>query len=174
MATANTIAGIEAGIGSVSVTVNGIGERAGNASLEQVAMAVVLLDERSTSIDISKLPPLCQYVSQVTGRPIPVDRPFTGEAVFCHESGIHCAGILKDPTTYQPFPPERVGREKTRLVAGRHSGTHVLKHMMTEAGMAISQQEAQLLLEAVRAEALRRKSALSLEELVACYRHTSR
>ena len=171
MATANTIAAIEAGIESVSVTVNGIGERAGNAPLEQVATAVALLDERSTSIAISKLPPICQYVSQTTGRPIPVDRPITGEAVFCHESGIHCAGILKDPATYQPFAPERVGREKARFVAGRHSGTHALKHMMAEAGLAISQPEARLLLEAVRAEALRRKSALSLEELVACYRH---
>jgi len=170
MATANTMAGIEAGIGSVSVTVNGIGERAGNAPLEQVAMAIALLGERSTSIDSRKLLPICQYVSQAVRRPIPVDQPITGEAVFCHESGIHCAGILKDPATYQPFSPDRIGREPARLVAGLHSGTHGLRHMMAEAGMAITQQEARLLLEAVRCEALKRKSALSSEEVVACYR----
>jgi homocitrate synthase NifV len=172
MATANTMVAIEAGIESVSVTVNGIGERAGNAPLEQVATATALLEERSTSIDISKLSPLCRYVSEATGRPIPLNQPITGEAVFCHESGIHCAGILKDPATYQPFAPERIGRGKARLVAGRHSGTHALKHMMAEAGMAISQQEAEMLLKAVRCEALKRKSSLSLEELVACYHQT--
>ena len=172
MATANTIAAIETGVQAVSVTVNGIGERAGNAPLEQVAMAIALSDQRSTAIEVSKLMPLCRYVSKATRRPIPMDRPITGEAVFCHESGIHCAGILKDPATYQPFAPERVGREKVRLVAGRHSGTKALKHMMAEAGMAIPEQEARLLLDAVRAEAIERKAALSLEELVACYHRT--
>jgi len=172
MATANTIAAIEAGIQAVSMTVNGIGERAGNAPLEQVAVAVGLLDNRSTSIDARKLVKISRFVSRSTHRPIPVDQPITGEAVFRHESGIHCAAILKDPTTYQPFPPEMLGRERAQLVAGRHSGAAVLKHLMAEAGVVLPGEKTGRLLRAVRAEALRKHTALSSCDLLRLYQRS--
>jgi homocitrate synthase NifV len=172
MATANTIAAIEAGIRAVSVTVNGIGERAGNAPLEQVAVAVATLENRYGSVDLQKLLPISRLVSRTTNRPIPVDQPITGEAVFRHESGIHCAGILKDPATFQPFSPEILGREKAQLVAGRHSGTKVLEHLMVEAGVALPREKTGELLMAVREEALRKQSALSSLDLIRLYRRT--
>jgi homocitrate synthase NifV len=172
MATANTIAAIEAGIQAVSVTVNGIGERAGNAPLEQVAVAVATLEHRNCSVDLRKLLPISQLVSRTTNRPIPVDQPITGEAVFRHESGIHCAGILKDPATYQPFSPEMLGREKAQLVAGRHSGTKVLKHLLAEAGVVFPKEKTGEFLMAVREEALRKQSALSSRDLMELYRRT--
>jgi homocitrate synthase NifV len=170
MATANTIAAVEAGIPAVSVTVNGIGERAGNAPLEQVAVAVATLDHRNSAIDLRKLLPISQLVSRTTNRPIPVDQPITGEAVFRHESGIHCAGILKDPATYQPFSPEMLGREKAQLVAGRHSGTKVLEHLMAKAGVILPRAKTGELLMAVREEALSKQSALSSRDLMELYR----
>jgi homocitrate synthase NifV len=172
MATANTIAAIEAGIRAVSVTVNGIGERAGNAPLEQVAVAVATLDHRNCAIDLRKLLPISRLVSRRTNRPIPVDQPITGEAVFRHESGIHCAGILRDPATYQPFSPEMLGREKAQLVAGRHSGTKVLEHLMAEAGIVLPREKTGELLVAVREEALRKQSSLSSHDLIRLYRRT--
>jgi homocitrate synthase NifV len=170
MATANAVAAIEAGIPAVSVTVNGIGERAGNAALEQVAVAVTTLAERTSSIDLGQLTAICRLVSRTTGRPIPVDRPVTGEAVFRHESGIHCAGILKDPATYQPFAPETLGRGRAQLVAGRHSGTQVLKHLLSEADLTTTEAQLRPLLSAVRAEALRKKGTLSVQDLKRLYR----
>jgi homocitrate synthase NifV len=172
MATANTIAAIEAGIGAVSVTVNGIGERAGNAPLEQVAVAVATLDDRHSAIDTRKLMAVCRFVSRVTHRPIAVDRPITGDAAFSHESGIHCAAVLKDPDTYQPFSPEMVGRRRSRLVVGRHSGSAVLKHTMKKAGLILDDQKTGQLLASVRTEALRKKAPISPGELVQLYHQT--
>lgn len=172
MATANTIAAIEAGIQAVSVTVNGIGERAGNAPLEQVAVAVATLDHRNSTIDLRRLLPISQLVSRTTNRPIPVDQPITGEAVFRHESGIHCAGILRDPASYQPFSPEMLGRAKAQLMAGRHSGAVVLQHLLAEAGVVLPREETGELLRAVREEALRTQSALSSRDLIRLYRRT--
>lgn len=171
MATANTVAAIEAGIPAVSVTVNGLGERAGNAPLEQVAVAVETIGDRHSSIEAQKLMGICRLVSQASNRPIPVDQPVTGDAVFRHESGIHCAGILKDPLTYQPFAPETLGREKAELVAGRHSGSKILRHLMSEAGVSLSTEKTEELLSLVRAEAVRRRKALSSRDLVSLYRH---
>jgi homocitrate synthase NifV len=173
MATANTIAAVEAGIGAVSVTVNGIGERAGNAPLEQVVVAVNTLYGRSSVVDSRKLMPLCRFVSRASRRPIAVDCPITGEAVFRHESGIHCAAVLKDPDAYQPFSPEILGRTGAQLVVGRHSGSAVLNHLMEEAGVTLDDQKTEQLLASVRTEALRTKAPLSPGELVRLYRQTT-
>ena len=174
MATANSVTAIEAGIHAVSMTVNGVGERAGNAPLEQVAMAVALMEDRATSVDARALIPICHLVSRAIRRPIPEDQPITGQAVFRHESGIHCAGILKDPETYQPFVPEMIGREKAQLVVGRHSGAGVLQHLMAEAGVDLTPEQTRKLLSAVREEALQRQGFLSRDDLVQFYRDTLR
>lgn len=171
MATANTVAAVEAGVQSVSVTVNGVGERAGNAPLEQVAMAVQALGDRTTTVDTKQLMQICRFVSRLTKRPIPVDRPITGAAVFSHESGIHCAAMLKDPGSYQPFSAELVGRDDSQLVVGRHSGSSIIKHVMKRAGVVLDAQKTDKLLSAVRAHSLKKKAALSPCELVQLYQH---
>jgi homocitrate synthase NifV len=172
MATANAVSAIEAGIQAVSVTVNGIGERAGNTPLEQVAVAIATVENRCSGIDARKLTELCRFVSRAVDRPIAADRPITGEAVFRHESGIHCAGILKNPRTYQPFLPQSLGRSKEQLVFGRHSGSTAVSHSLAKAGVRVQTHKSGSLLTALRREALRKKSFLTLEELVRLYRTT--
>ena len=142
MASANAFSAVEAGASSVSVTVNGLGERSGNAPLEQVAVAMNLSDRYNTTIDVTHLMNLCAYVAEASDRPIPVDKPITGSGVFLHESGIHCAGLLKDPLSYQPFHPESVGRKGFRFMLGRQSGSHSIMHMLGKAGIDISKEEA--------------------------------
>ena len=159
MATANTIAAVEAGIGAVSVTVNGIGERAGNAPLEQVVVAVNTLDGRSSVVDSRKLMPLCRFVSRAsrTG-PLRWTAPLPARRSFSHESGIHCAAVLNDPDAYQPFSPEILGRTGAQLVVGRHSGSAVLNHLMEKAGVTMDEQKTEQLLASVRIEALRTRA----------------
>jgi len=171
MATANTIAAIEAGVGSVSVTVNGLGERAGNAPLEQVAVATHTLAHRYCAVDPKRLMTLCRFVSRITNRPIAVDQPISGDGVFSHESGIHCAALLKDPTTYQPFDPKILGRQGARLVVGQHSGSRVVQHVMEKAGVKLNQAQAERFLTVVRTEAARRKSNLSAADLARLCAH---
>jgi homocitrate synthase NifV len=170
MAAANTVTAVEAGIEAVSATVNGIGERAGNAALEQVATAIALIEARASRIVLPKLVEVCRLVSQVSRRPFPVAQPITGEGVFRHESGIHGQALLKDPLAYQPFLPGMVGREDMQLVAGRHSGRAVLRHLMARAGVGLSETDTGRLLEAVRVEAARRRAVLSPRDLERLYR----
>lgn len=120
LATANAIAGIKGGAEHISVTVNGIGERAGNASLEEVVMILEKLEGLKTGINTKWLKDLSLLVSRLSGRQLPPDKPIVGELVFSHESGIHVDGIIKDPSNYEPFPPEEIGM-KRKLVIGKHS-----------------------------------------------------
>jgi homocitrate synthase NifV len=122
MATANTVTAAQAGAHAVSVTVNGLGERAGNACLEEVAMAINLSTRFSCRILCDQLPPLCDAVARASRRQLPVNKPIVGQDVFSHESGIHCHALIKDPNTYQPFLPETVGRGEAVFVSGKHSG----------------------------------------------------
>ena len=142
MASANAFSAVEAGASAVSVTVNGLGERSGNAPLEQVAVAMNLSGKFNTTIDTAHLMNLCTYVAEASSRPIPSDKPITGSGAFLHESGIHCAGLLKDPLSYQPFLPETVGRKGFRFTLGRQSGSHSIMHMLGKAGIEISRDEA--------------------------------
>jgi homocitrate synthase NifV len=129
MATANTVTAAQAGADAVSVTVNGLGERAGNACLEEVAMALNMSTRLLGSrIRCDRLPSLCGAVAGASRRRLPVGKPIVGRDVFSHESGIHCHALLKDPTTYQPFLPESVGRSKTTFIAGKHSGRSLVHH----------------------------------------------
>ena len=125
LATANALAGIKGGAVYVSVTVNGIGERAGNASLEEVVMALEKIEGIKTGINIRRLKELSLLVSMSSGKPIPPNKPIVGDLVFTHESGIHVDGVIKDPTNYEPFPPEDVGA-KRRLIIGKHSNKRLL------------------------------------------------
>ncbi|EEW25363.1 homocitrate synthase [Rhodobacter ferrooxidans] len=135
MATANTLAAAKAGASHLSVTVNGLGERAGNAALEEVA-AVLAAGGRQTGIALDKLVALSALVAKASGRPVPAAKPIVGDAVFTHEAGIHVDALLKDRRTYESaaLPPERFGRQH-RLVAGKHSGAAGIARALAEAGL---------------------------------------
>lgn len=122
MAVANTICALEAGARCASVTVNGLGERAGNAALEEVALALRVSCARDAGVVTSKLGALSDLVAAASGRPLAPDKPVTGEAAFRHESGIHCAGLLRDRRTYESFHAPDIGRVTPDFILGRHSG----------------------------------------------------
>lgn len=128
LATANALAAAKAGAGHLSVTVLGLGERAGNAPLEEVALALLQLSGLDPKIRTKLLPRLFKAVERASGRPIPPGKPIAGSAAFTHESGIHVDGLLKNPQTYQPFPPALVGR-RHEIVGGKHSGGAALKYL---------------------------------------------
>ncbi len=121
MATANTIAALRGGASQAHVTVNGIGERAGNASLEEVVMSLESLYKIKTGLRCEDLYQISRMVSHMTGIPVAPNKSIVGENAFTHEAGIHVHGLLADTATYEPISPERVGR-KRRIVLGKHAG----------------------------------------------------
>lgn len=173
MATANAVTSVQAGAGALSLTVNGLGERAGNAALEEVVMALNLTERFATGVDTRSLYPLCLMVAAMSGRPIPVSKPVVGENCFRHESGIHCSGLLKDPRTYEPFPGEAVGRSESELVIGKHSGSAAIRQVMNALGVAVDRRQATALLEIARETARLRKSCLTAHDLISLCRRGS-
>ena len=143
-ATANTVAGLRAGARQAEVTMNGIGERAGNTSLEEVVMT---LHTRSpllgleTGIDTRQLARTSQMVSNYTGIAVPRNKAIVGENAFAHEAGIHQDGMLKDQRTYEIMTPETVGLSGSKLVLGKHSGRHAFRIRMRELGFELTQAE---------------------------------
>jgi homocitrate synthase NifV len=151
MATANTLAAVLAGAVSVDVTVNGLGERAGNAPLEEVVMALRLTLKKTCGIDARRFGELSALVARASGRPLPPDKPVTGAGVFRHESGIHVRGLLADRRTYEPFAPEAVGHADTEIVLGKHSGGAAIRQVLAEKGICLNAEEATHLAADVRA-----------------------
>lgn len=138
LAVANTLACIAEGANVVQCTVNGIGERAGNASLEEVAMALTLHEDqygRTAKIDTTKFAPLCKLVAELTGIAMSPMKPVGGSNIFASEAGIHQDGLLKNPDTYLPFRPEVVGADGIYLVLGRHSGKSAVAHQLQQYGV---------------------------------------
>ena len=135
LATANTLVAAAAGASHLSVTVNGLGERAGNAALAEVAAAMEASGV-ATGIGLPVLPPLSELVARASGRPLPLSKPIVGEHVFTHEAGIHVDGLLKDRRTYEAeeIAPDRFGRAH-QLVVGKHSGIAGLCRALEEAGL---------------------------------------
>ena len=131
MAMANTVAALRAGAGCAHVTVNGIGERAGNTPLEELVMTLELLYRHPTGIRTEEIYRLSSLVSRMTGVPLPTNKAIVGEMAFTHESGIHAHGVLREPSTYEPVPPERVGR-KRRIMLGKHSGSASVEAALAE------------------------------------------
>lgn len=165
MATANTVAALESGAAAASVTVNGLGERAGNAALEEVVMALRCTTRRRCGVDTTGLAALSALVARASGRPIPVAKPITGEAAFQHESGIHCHGLLRDSRTYEPFPAVDVGRTPAEFIIGTHSGSAAVLSVLSEHGIRVNRESVPSLLEQVRNHARGAKRPLSIEEL---------
>ncbi len=165
LATANTLAAVRAGATDVSVTVGGLGERAGNAALEEVAAALECLQGVSTDIDLSQLADLAALLAEATSRGVPAGKAIIGRDVFAHESGIHVAGLLADPETYRGPDPAMFGRRHS-IVIGKHSGAKALAHALGECGVVLSPEAAPRLVALVRGRAMRLKRALTRAELL--------
>jgi len=169
MATANGVTAVDAGAKALSVTVNGLGERAGNAPLEEVAMALFEVGGYRGCINTSLLTELCTMVAMASGRAIPDSKPIVGNNIFRHESGIHCSGLLKDAASYQLFQPEKVGEKECEYVIGYHSGSAAIGHALKQQGILIDKTMAEKLLPLVRKKARRRKSQITPAELKDLY-----
>jgi homocitrate synthase NifV len=165
LATANALAGVKAGATSVNTTVNGLGERAGNAALEEVVVALKQLYGIKVGVNTQRLLELSRMVAQASGAAVPPWKAIVGENAFTHESGIHAAGILKNPATYEPFAPEEIGSQH-RLVAGKHSGRHLVSELLRQQGIQLKEEEVQSILTAVRQLSTQIKRSLTPEELV--------
>jgi len=168
LATANTLAAIRAGATHASATVNGLGERAGNAALEEVVMALRHLHGVETGVDTTTLPALSELVARASARPIAAGKCIVGAAVFSHESGIHVDGLLKDRRNYESFDPAEVGREH-RIVLGKHSGSASVRAAYARLGLSPSASESQALLALIRRHVLATKREPSDRDLRAFY-----
>ena len=164
MATANAIAGVRAGARFVNTTVNGLGERAGNAALEEVVMGLKYACGIDPGIDTHRFRELSLLVGKASHRPVPAWKAVVGERVFSHESGLHADGVLKNPNNYECFDPAEVGLTR-RIVVGKHSGTSGVVERYREMGITVSRKEAVCLMEQVRAIAQRIKRPLNEREL---------
>ncbi|MGM7636266.1 2-isopropylmalate synthase [Bacillus sp. Hm123] len=141
MATANSLAAIEAGAGQVEGTINGIGERAGNVALEEVAVALHIRNDfykASTNMKLDEIKRTSNLVSKLTGMIIPANKAVIGDNAFAHESGIHQDGVLKEKTTYEIITPELIGVKSNKLVLGKHSGRHAFKTQAIELGFELA------------------------------------
>ncbi len=171
MATANSLAAVRAGATHVNTTVNGLGERAGNAPLEEVVMALRHLQDIETGVMMHDYPRLSRLVAAASGRAVAANKSIVGEAVFTHEAGIHVDGLLKNPANYQPFDPAEVGRAH-RLVVGKHSGASAVINAYAGIGIPMGQDEAELLLPGVREFATRFKKNPQPDDLRRIYSET--
>jgi 2-isopropylmalate synthase len=144
MAVANSLAAVKGGARQIECTINGIGERAGNCSLEEVVMA---LDTRAdvygigTRIDTTRLYPTSRLVASITGMHVPRNKAIVGENAFAHEAGIHQHGMLKDASTYEIMKPEHVGISHSNLVLGKHSGRHAFRERVEQLGFELNDEE---------------------------------
>jgi 2-isopropylmalate synthase len=144
LAVANTLAGVQAGARQVECTINGIGERAGNASLEELVMAVRVRPDRypyKTGVVSEQLYPSSQLLAEITRVPVQPNKAITGRNAFAHEAGIHQDGILKNPLTYEIMTPQSVGVPDSRLVLGKHSGRHALALRCEQLGHQFDRRE---------------------------------
>lgn len=153
MAVGNSVAALLSGADCASVTVNGLGERAGNAALAETALALKRGAAMETGLDTRGFVELSQLVAAASGRAIPAQQPVVGAAAFRHESGIHTRGLLADRRSYEAFAGEEVGQSSSQFVVGRHSGSAGLQVLAREAGFELDRQQARRLLPLVRARA---------------------
>ena len=171
MAVANTLAAVQVGARQVEVCVNGLGERAGNAALEEVVMALRtrpdLYGGAWTGIQTERLLPTSRLVARVTGLVVARNKPVVGENAFAHESGIHADGILKKRTTYEVMDPKSVGLTKSKLVLGKHSGRHQFRVRLKELGFRLSDAKVDRLFFGPFKELADRKKEVFNEDIVA-------
>lgn len=173
LATANTLAAVRGGATHVSVCVLGLGERAGNAALEEVATALSEVEGRSTRVRSKGLGELAELVAGAARRTIPESKAIVGRAAFSHESGIHVSGLLRDGGAYEALSPARFGRAR-ELVLGKHSGRASVRHALLTLGLSADEASVGRLLDRVRAQASLTKRAVDAAELLRLYEQLGR
>ncbi|MDR3541720.1 MAG: citramalate synthase [Desulfosporosinus sp.] len=165
MATANSLAAVQAGFKALSVTVGGLGERAGNAALEEVAVALKYSLNLGVQIDLKRLNSICLMVSLATDRKIPRAKPVIGQDVFTHTSSIHIDGIQKDFANYQSYPPESVGREHSTSF-GKYSGRKTILRLLKAKGIELDQDTIDELLIKILHQTYQLKRPLEEEDIM--------
>ncbi len=171
MANANALAGIEAGATSLNTTVVGLGERAGNASFEQVVMALIHLYGDKRTFSSQKIKTLVERVCQAARIELPVNAPIVGERIFAHESGIHVDGMMKNKSSYEPFEAEEVGSIRAFPI-GKHSGTGTIAYHLGRLGISVDKKSLTNLLPMVRDMVTLRKKVLTPFELQKLYQES--
>ncbi|TDN58781.1 homocitrate synthase [Paraburkholderia sp. BL10I2N1] len=164
LATANTLAALRAGATHSNTTVNGLGERAGNAALEEIVMGVRHIMGRNTGVDTTALLSISRLVERVSGRPVALNKSIVGASVFAHESGIHTDGLAENASTYESFDPAELGRERS-VVLGKHSGSQSVRQAYDALGLPVSERLVMLLLTRIRHHATQHKQAPSAADL---------
>ncbi len=169
LATANTLAAIRGGATHVNTTVHGLGERAGNAPLEEVVMGLRCFHGACDGIDMTHFVQVSRLVEQASGRPVSWQKSLVGEGVFTHEAGIHVDGLMKDRLNYQGVDPQQLGRDH-RFVLGKHSGTHAVVQAYADIGIHLTLGQAEQLLACVRRFSVQHKKAPDGADLRSFYR----
>jgi 2-isopropylmalate synthase len=166
MAVANTLAAALVGATQLECTINGIGERAGNAALEEIVMALhtrKALFDRTCRIDTTQIYRTCKLVSALIGRPIPANKAIVGANAFAHESGIHQHGVLSESTTYEIMTPQSIGLAENKLVLGKHSGRHAFEARVVKMGYNLTSDELNRAFERFKDLADRKKTVTELD-----------
>ncbi|MDD2809276.1 homocitrate synthase [Rhodoferax sp.] len=165
LATANTLAALRGGATHANTTVNGLGERAGNAALEEVVMGVRHLHHAQTGVDTQALVPISRLVERASGRQVAFNKSIVGAAVFTHESGIHIDGLLKNAATYESFDPSELGRHRS-TVLGKHSGSQAVRQAYQKLGVMLDDEALTArLLARIRDHAMRVKQEATPDQL---------
>ncbi len=170
MAVANSLTALECGFSAVSMTVLGLGERAGNAPLEEVVLGAQNLLGIDTGISLEALSRIARMTAAFCSLDIPPDKPLLGDRINSHESGIHVAGLKKDPLSFKPYDPEPLGGAPQTIVWGRHSGRHSVETLFEELGREYREDLLTPLLEKIRQEAGLLKRGLDKNEVLSLYR----
>lgn len=169
LANANALSGLDAGAISVNTTVIGLGERAGNASFEQISMALKHLYNQDRKIDTLAMRSLTKSVALASGVFVPLNAPIVGERLFCHESGVHVDGMMKNSSSYEPFDAKEVGA-KREFPIGKHSGSATILYHLRKLGINAEKKGLKELLPTIRDIVTKRKRVLSDDELITLYR----
>jgi homocitrate synthase NifV len=172
LATANTLSAIRGGATHASVCVLGLGERAGNAALEQVAAGLNRFYKANCNVNLTKLSRLADLVATAARRPIPVGKAIVGASAFTHESGIHVDGLLKNPSTYEALSPQTFGRSR-EIVLGKHSGLASVADALRSLGLTADKGRIQSVLAQVRQRSMQTKRVIRTEELLEFYQRAS-
>jgi homocitrate synthase NifV len=169
LATANTLAAVMGGATHINTTVNGLGERAGNAALEECVLALKNLHGIDTGIDTRGIPAISALVERASGRQVAWQKSVVGAGVFTHEAGIHVDGLLKHRRNYEGLNPDELGRSHS-LVLGKHSGAHMVRNSYRELGIELADWQSQALLGRIRAFSTCTKRSPQAAELEDFYR----
>ena len=164
LAVANALAAFEAGAEWASTTVNGLGERAGNSSLEGVILSLIKLYNMELPFKIDQIYKLSRFVGEASGIPVPLTKSIVGKHMFTHESGIHVDGVLKYPYTYESFMPDEIGASR-RIIIGKHSGKHAVWDKLKELGIEVDKEKLLEIVSVIKESSESRKSSITNAEL---------